>query len=95
MLAEKDGAAIGLEDVRPKHEIGDARLVFQGDEYHVEGSWCDIVEAPRQPIGSVWIGPDPTLEFVLDPLKLRLRRLGVYDLEHAPLAVVVLDGSKI
>ncbi len=42
----------------------------------VEGSGCDVVEAvvvdARQPVGAVWIGPDPALERLLDLVKLLL-----------------------
>ncbi len=64
----------------------------------VECAWRDVVEAvvvdARQPVGAIWIGPDPALERVLDLQELRLRRLGVDDVEHAPLAVAVLDGIE-
>ena len=64
----------------------------------VEGAWGDVVETvvvnARQAVGSIGIGPDPALEFFLDLLQLRLRRLGVDDVEDAALAVAVLDGVE-
>ena len=61
----------------------------------VEGPWRDVVEAvvvdARQPVGAIGIGPHPGLERGLDLLQLLLRRLGVDDVEHAPLAVAILD----
>lgn len=64
----------------------------------VEGSWRDVVEAividPGQAIGAIRIGPDPALEGVLDLLQLCFRGLGVDDIEHAPLAPLLLDGVE-
>ena len=64
----------------------------------VEMSRRDIVEAvivdPRQPVGPIGIGPDPGLERRLDLRQLLLGRLGVDDIEHAPLAVALLDDVE-
>ena len=64
----------------------------------IEGAWGDVVEAvvvdARQAVGAIGVGPDPALEFVLDLLQLRLRRLGVDDIEDAALAVAILHGVE-
>ena len=61
----------------------------------IEGSGCDIVEAviidPRQPVSPARIGPYLALEGGLDLGELLLCRLGIYDIEDAPLAVAVFD----
>ena len=61
----------------------------------VEGARRDIVEAvvvdPCETVGAVGVRPDPGLERRLNLLQLLPRRFGVDDVEHAPLARLVLD----